>query len=94
MKEAGLDIVLAHSIMTMTFLSLNTVENSTILHQLIDVVAFATKICFHLFVTVKGFKGLEIRITLMLELLILFCTGKLLAVQYKYPDGVEGETLL
>lgn len=54
MKEAGLDIVLAHSIMTMTFLSLNTVENSTILHQLIDVVAFATKICFHLFVTVKG----------------------------------------
>lgn len=50
----GLDIVLAHSIMTMNFLSLNTVENSTILHQLIDVAAFATKIGFHVFVTVKG----------------------------------------
>lgn len=50
----GLDIVLAHSMMTMNFLSLNTVENSTILHQLIDVAAFATKIGFPVFVTVKG----------------------------------------
>lgn len=50
----GLDIVVAHSIMTMNFLSLNTVENGTILHQLIDVAAFVTKIGFHDFVTVKG----------------------------------------